>query len=927
MKKRLAFVVLFLFSSLWAADLAVVVPGNATRLEKAAADELASHLGQILGQTVPVTSESTATRRILLNNAAPLPPREFAAEEWEQIALSANELAIRGGYPHGLLYGIYDFLENHLGVIWMDEWSTHIPKAKQVSWPADFRRSGQPSFRYRGLYTYRGPDRELRRLFLLRNRQNHFHDERYNSGVAWDLGVLPAVGAPRACHTFFNYTEKWGDDMEDCFSWSASAKKRIRAINASGPGQICYTNPRTRQAFKKQLREYIEGDRKFYKGEYLPTIYVLAANDNGAHCQCDSCAEFSRKHNLSGLFLDFLNDIAADIESDYSDISLMSLFWMNLKEPPVGVLPRRNVRVELAYLGGEYNGEHRDTLRPYLHPSNRESLESIQGWQRLGTPLGIWDYWCLNADRGRFPAANELNIVESLRFYHQNHFDFVFAECRDAEFASFLPLRLWLGLRMANDLSLDARREIRRFIAAYFGPAASPMQLYHDFLEQTTAAVNGSLCDLPLTRRTDLDDTFFTKVFAWLDEAEKLAADSPEILKRIERERISVDYARLARRAQLAPISLEERKAIAARLQANHSYAIRKFEPENRVKSHEDDMALFVQGIIADVPPLHGFEQRDVLGDYTWPALARHRNHSVFDDPQAAGGKAVGMIGKEGRYPEKREQLVENRGIRCGIYNYSDRKNLLKSELPPEALPLDEQYHWYYLGRATLSAKCFLWMHWTWLSQLQLNELYDTSGLNNLVDVFVSLKVAGPRYVKNSTASDCYAIDRVVVCRAANLQAPGGLPLPKQYATRTAALDLWGTALPLAYKAKKTADAQAAGGSALRLADESDHEGRPFQIGMYDEINHKPVLKIVPARVEEGYQFYSLGVHAIPANGYIYAHSSGLLRVPLPIVFSNADPMRKYEIILSVKASGPAYHPGSTEENAVFIDRLLLLDP
>lgn len=156
------------------------------------------------------------------------------------------------------------------------------------------------------------------------------------------------------------------------------------------------------------------------------------------------------------------------------------------------------------------------------------------------------------------------------------------------------------------------------------------------------------------------------------------------------------------------------------------------------------------------------------MGDYTWPALARHRNHSVFDDAQAAGGKAVGMIGREGRYPVHWERHQENRGIRCGIYNYSDRKNLLKSGLLPEALPQDEQYHWYYVGRATLSAKCFLWMHWTWLSQLQLNELYDTSGLNNLVDVFISLKVAGPRYVKGSTSSDCYAIDRVVVCRAAN---------------------------------------------------------------------------------------------------------------------------------------------------------------
>ena len=97
---------------------------------------------------------------------------------------------------------------------------------------------------------------------------------------------------------------------------------------------------------------------------------------------------------------------------------------------------------------------------------------------------------------------------------------------------------------------------------------------------------------------------------------------------------------------------------------------------------------------------------------------------------------------------------------------------------------------------------------------------------------------------------------------------------------------------------------------------------------MYDELNKKMVKRIMPAVPEdEKYHYYSLGVRKVPVKGYIFAHSSGLLRVETQRCANLLEPDKKYEVVVSVKAQGPAYVPGSNKEDAVCIDRVLLLEP
>lgn len=933
--KRCLILPAILFCGMLNGEVGIILPEHPTQPEEMAAQELSEHFELVTGKKHPVTKgDAKGKRNIYIGNHPKVAellkdPKTFEKEEWLVQAFGSDTLVVTGGTPRGIIYGACEFLENSLGILWLDEWSTFAPHADGIEWKPDLKYAGQPSFPARGVYTSKGAECALRHRFLARNRMNHFHDEKITGGEAWNRGVRNVVGSPRACHTFYNYTKDWGADREKLFSWSDRGKKHLRAVSAYGPGQVCMSNPETIRLFTEQLRKYILSDRERFGENCPPWIYVVSPNDNFAYCECESCRELLKKYgSQSGVLLSFVNTLAQNMEKEFPDVKLMTTAYVGTKDIPKGIVPHKNVLIQIALLGREFSGERRDTHRSYTHPANKESAEIIRLWKTIA-PLAVWDYWVLYQNRGLYPATNALNVAENIRFYKNNNVKFVFAECAQEQITSLHALRLFLGMRMMNNADLDPEKEIARFMRAYYGKAAPAMQEYHNELQKRNDSLKGSLCDLPLNRRTDLDEEFFRKANLLLTSAEQAEKDNPVILERIHREWIPVYRARLDKRADMPVLSKKEISCIVEKLLEYETAVIRKYIHPERQKKELEALNTYARGILAEIPELRGFEEKDVIADYTWPVLSTHRACSTFDDPEAAGGKAIGMIGVEGRTEAARKSHVENRGISCGVYDFHNRKSLGMGTIPPQAIPQDEKYRWYFVGRINLEKQCFLWMHWSWLCQLQLGNIYDPSGLNNLVDIYVSIKVCGPNYVKGSQKPNRFAIDRVVVCRAGNGHDPAMSPLPAELRDRKCVFEVSGMSLGSFRNVRTVFDPDSATKTALRLDKQTSHEGRPLMIGIYDAKQKKVIARIQPNPVprDEKYHPCSLGIHEIPESGYIFAHVSCLLRVDLQKIFIAKTAGKKYEIVVMVKAEGPSYVEGSAKEDSVSIGRVLLLEP
>ena len=724
---------------------------DAAEPEKKAIQELTQHIKAASGVNIPVKTENskfsgpaiyigqTAFARkygILFQN--------YGKEEW-LIKVIGKDIVIGGGRPRGTIYGVWEFLERRAGIMWLDEKFTYLPELNEITVPDNFELKGKPAFAIRCIYAYHRNPQKARRLFMARNRQNLFHGE---SGLgylkAW--GIYKILGSPRECHTYYNYTKDWGPENENCFSLSKSGK-RLRAVNPSGPGQVCLTNPKTRKLFAAELRGFIEADRAGSKDGNYPWIYDISANDNNSKCVCPKCLAAAKKYgSYSGLVLEFTNAIADSIAGDYPDVKVQMFAYMFAQEVPENIKARPNVIVRLAQLGSEWAGAVRDSLRPLSHPNNEVCRQQVLGWSKIAS-LAIWDYWIMYLKDTEASSCTPA-IVSNLRFYHDKNVISILIESEKPLDTCFYALRIWLGFRFMNNPDLDAATEIDRFMKVYYGPAAPFMKEFLKYLEKRNAEIKKRLTDLPVQRRTDLDDAFFIKADKLFAAAEAAVAGKPDYLRRIAKERVVIDRVRLLRKSELKPF---DTKPEIERLKKNYFTACEDYLSPGKNKLQFQN---FLESLTIDIPPPEKFKNANIAFDITWGRLRScTRQAKIIKIPDAAGGKAIVL-----------KKFKDTGDLHYGFYDVSNKKQKYTIKLKRKSLPQDEKFHFYKIGRVNLPPKSYVWAHPTWYIQNKLNEFYKPNGNNNY-EIFVSLKVQGPAYVTGSKKENAVMMDRILLVR------------------------------------------------------------------------------------------------------------------------------------------------------------------
>ncbi|NMA20914.1 MAG: DUF4838 domain-containing protein [Lentisphaerae bacterium] len=889
------------------APLQLIIRKDAPEVERTAAAELAEHFQMASGEKSIILEEkeSLQGRRVYIGwtefaKRQGLDFSSYDSEGWLVKAYGEEVLVIGGGFPRGTVYAAYEFLERQLGILWLDEWRTHVPKTAGIRWAADTDWRGKPSFAVRGLYSYFIADVKRRELFLTRNRQNFFHLKISPGSAAYARGMDNLTGAPNFNHTFYYYTKGLAPEDEDCLSYSKATGQRVRSNSSAGPGQICYSNPKTQQLISKKMLEYIAADRREKEAGRYPKYYVLAKNDNRNDCECPGCLELFKKHGSSGAQLEFTNRVAIEVGKTYPDILIQMDAYATGAFPPISeIKPAKNVRVLVA-LGHGDPKRYRDPFRSYRHPSNQVTRDIISDWSRIAT-LAIWDYWIDFYGRSQYPSTNVLAIAENLRFYHEQGIDYVFAECEKPSQVSLHALRIWMGYRMMNNIELDVRQEIQHFMQAYYGQAAPMLMQYHDLVQAGNDRLEASVCDMSVLARNDLDDSFFQRCEELFSAAERAEANNPVVLECIANERVAVDRARIERKHLLSEDLQPPFETVVDRYQNNAARRIKRYERTDIARRLLSALDQFCRGARAAIPPLTGFNPNAVIGDYAWPELSIDRyNNPVVEDAEAHGGMTVKPL----------SGVAENRGVILGVYDNSQRKYLTsQAMMPPEALPKDEKYHFYPMGRVTLSKQAFLYMNWTWHLQKSLQGVYTSPEVyGNKVEIFVSLKVQGPAYVPGSTQENLYAVDRLVICRG---DIPSGYsspwPLPEALVGRKVVHELAGTSL----HAEKIPDEDSLISCALPAKCD-------FAFGFSAANATQVILQgDFPQPDDQKYHVYFLGTSPLYEDCQVYLGTQRKYRIELGDYYNMLKPERRFDLFVSIKKTN----------DQILLDRVFLVEP
>lgn len=736
-----------------------------TDAEKNTAAELKIYLDKITGDNFTIVDEKNFDNShpaIYLGNTVfaeknGIDSGKFQAEEW-LIKSEGKNLIITGGRLNGTLYGVYDFLENQLGCHWFSLDSEFIPKKKDLDFSGLNIRK-QPSFVERTIYIPQwglGLNKENSQkisLFLKRNGSNMY------SGP-----MRASPGLPN-CHNLYSYVspEKYFAEHPEYFSMNEKGRRFHGAAKNRSGGQLCMSNPEVWKITLESLREFIKKDRTTLQPEKWPTLYVISQlDDTNFICKCPECLKITEQEGSeAGLLLTYINYVAKNIAKEYPELRILTEAYVHTEKAPLIIKPEPNVIMRWCDL---YTKS--DCYRPLTSKFNEARKSQLEGWKKLGANMAVWDYWNMGIEGQYFePPRVEVMvdaIAPDLRYFKETGVTMMFMEaeyCIDNP-QNFIDLQYWLGLQLALDTNKDPEKLIECYMNNHYGPAAVTMTELLNYIRDAVRNETKPLFYIFNPVREYTNANFLKKCYDYLRKAQSETSENSLYRVRVDKEMITPICVILQNPQFKTGLDknklVEEYKKYRTEQIDTYCSPEKQQEFKKRIENQITKLTLEIPtpSQFADIPV-------ENIKKFAWPHV---RSGIVIDDPESVTGKALVS-------PPKKEHDMSKPGAGSlyptwfGLYDGQSKRS--SSPLKLNDIPQDEKYHWYKVDSFDFGQDTFLWGFF-WLNSVTLSSVYtNADGLPgfNTWEVWVSVKVTGPVYVKESRKENCIYLDQIILIK------------------------------------------------------------------------------------------------------------------------------------------------------------------
>ncbi len=335
-------------------EYVIVIPDQASSVERTAARELREHLAQVTGAALPIVSAGESPQdkpRIVLGDGAItrelLPGFDPAKLSPDAIVIKTvgRDLVLAGHPRRGTLYAVYTFLEDTVGIRWWTATESHIPKRPTLSVP-----------RLDIAYAPKVADRATRYLQLsdgcFTDHSLVTEDEQRAMGIfsarlrlnGHDHYSIPdEYGGPNGLigwvHTFYQINgllpvEKYFDEHPDWYSLVKGERRKEHS-------QLCLTNAEMRTEMIRVVKERIRANPG-------ATMISISQNDWHGYCECEPCKTLDEREGThAGTLIHFINAVAEEVEKEFPGILIETLAYQYTRKPPQHVRPRHNVVIRL----------------------------------------------------------------------------------------------------------------------------------------------------------------------------------------------------------------------------------------------------------------------------------------------------------------------------------------------------------------------------------------------------------------------------------------------------------------------------------------------------------------------------------------------------------------------------------------------------
>ncbi|MBQ8685739.1 MAG: DUF4838 domain-containing protein [Clostridia bacterium] len=295
------------------------------------------------------------------------------------------------GNNSGVIYGVYEMLEQQFNYGYFDDGVYEIDKAVTEEYLIDFNVEYEPAIEYRvetsKFQSYASDDMYLYRMKL--NASKEFHrvgianGSWHNFFTAIPPSVYNDVNKPETYHP-----EWFGTGME--------GKTDDKAI-----GQLCLT--RDKAGLAAEMVKIIEGQLQVAEANSETIDYIhIGMQDFSPWCACSACDEVIKKYggyDVSTYVL-FMNEVADQLTAKGLDVGVSMFAYHDTEDAPLkknaetgeyelvsqDLVLRDNVSVVYAPINADY-------YEPFNNmDKNANAYTNLQGWAKISKQLFVWSY-------------------------------------------------------------------------------------------------------------------------------------------------------------------------------------------------------------------------------------------------------------------------------------------------------------------------------------------------------------------------------------------------------------------------------------------------------------------------------------------------------------------------------------------------------
>ena len=511
----------------------IVIPAEPTDVELKAATDLSRWLWEMSGVPLPVVHEAAATdAKYVISVGSTERRRKAGLTEGDRdlglegygIDVRGGDLYLWGGSGRGVVNAVYAFLEEDLGCRWYARGTTTIPRHSTVR-VAPAPRTFVPVLEIRDPFYWDGFEAD----WSLRNRTNA-----PSAAVPEEFGGRVRYVGGYFVHTYNRLVPPGTYFKDHPEYYSEIGGKRVAR-------QLCVTHPDV-------VRISIEKVRSVLRADPTAQLISVSPNDGRGYCECATCRALDEAEGgtQAATLLTFVNAVADAIKDEFPHVKVSTLAYLNTVQPPKTIRPRDNVAIRLC------TDRHAWSRFFEFVTETDEFSTAMEAWAEIGAKIHIWDY-TVNFSHYSLPSPNLPLVSQNVRWMlAHNARGIMLQGAYQSPGAARGPLRAWVWGKQLWDSTLNTRDLIRDFTYGFYGKAAEPMQAYNELLWRLwEREYMGALRRAGNIRHPPTSD-FLTREFAGeatglFAEAESLAADDDELVRRVRLARFALLYLKLSR--------------------------------------------------------------------------------------------------------------------------------------------------------------------------------------------------------------------------------------------------------------------------------------------------------------------------------------------------------------------------------------------